>query len=120
VAKLQNADRAVVELTKLTQYLLDIDHPQGGPKARFLARFGFAIDNPGALSKALVGHACEHDISASRNTAYGTIIEVEGKLDTPTGRRPVVRTVWSVDNGSDVPRLVTVVPIKSPLGGPHP
>ena len=41
MAKLPNADRAIVPERKITAYLLCHTHPNGGPKAVFFERFGF-------------------------------------------------------------------------------
>jgi len=40
--KLPNAERALVERGKLVDYLLDLEHADGGPKARFFMAFGFS------------------------------------------------------------------------------
>jgi hypothetical protein len=43
-------------------------------------------------------------------TVHGKKYIVDGAIETPSGKTPVVRTVWIVDEGSDVPRLVTAYP----------
>jgi hypothetical protein len=35
---------------------------------------------------------------------------VAGRVETPSGKRPLVRTIWIVDRGDVVPRLVTAYP----------
>jgi hypothetical protein len=37
---------------------------------------------------------------------------IEGVLETPDGRNPYVRTVWTVEIGSDAPRFVTAYPLQ--------
>ena len=43
--KIPNSDIAVIEPSKLTEYLLNTDHKRGGSKARLLIRFGYSPDN---------------------------------------------------------------------------
>jgi len=40
---------------------------------------------------------------------------VEGKLETPSGRRPRVRTVWQLDKNSVAPRLISAYPLEAEL-----
>ena len=39
--KLPNAENALVERSKVTDYLLAFDHPEGAGKAEFFTRLGF-------------------------------------------------------------------------------
>ncbi len=39
-------------------------------------------------------------------------IFVEGKLSTPDARDPLVRSVWFIEHGEDVPRFVTAYPMR--------
>ena len=41
IMMLPDADRARVERTKLTDYLLSLSHPDGRSKAQFFMSFGF-------------------------------------------------------------------------------
>lgn len=110
MAKLPNASRWHVPDTKLSGYLLSDTHPDGAPKAKFLKSFGFSATTPETLREAVLDHADHHDVSNSRQTEFGTIFEVEGQLQCPDGRTPFVRVVWMTDTGSEIPRLITLVP----------
>jgi hypothetical protein len=50
--KLPNAERAIVEREKITEYLLNPTHRYGASKARFFADFGFHLDNRMILADA--------------------------------------------------------------------
>ncbi len=67
-------DRFVVEEQKLTRYLLDETHKEGGPKAAFFVHYGFCSDEWSELKEALLQHALENEIVASRNTQYDSVI----------------------------------------------
>ncbi len=56
MAKRPNAERAYIDPRKASDYLLNLRHPDGGPKAAFFIRFGFVVDDPQALVEALLAH----------------------------------------------------------------
>jgi hypothetical protein len=43
-------------------------------------------------------------------STHGKKYIVDGTMETPTGKSPRVRTIWIVDGGETVPRLVTAYP----------
>jgi hypothetical protein len=110
MAKLPNADHAVVPDKKLSGYLLSPTHPEGAPKAKFFASFGFRSDDPDTLRNALLAHAQVGQVIATTSTSYGTLYEVAGRVNTPDGHDPWVLVVWMIEIGTDWPRLITAVP----------
>ena len=110
-AMLPEADAAFVEPAKLVDYLLNPDHPVGGDKAAFLARFGFRRERWPILEAALLAHARAGGVVVGeRHTVYGHHDTVEGPLPTPDGRDPIVRTARVVAWGTRRPRFVTAHP----------
>lgn len=110
MAKLPNAEYAVVETEKLADYLLSDTHPLGRLKSAFFKRFGFHQDEPIVLKVALLAHAENYEVMHSLTTRYGKKFELSGPLLSPDGRLPIVRTVWIIENGEDFPRFVTAIP----------
>jgi hypothetical protein len=111
MAVLPSVERAVIDERKLTDYLLNPEHPQGGAgKAGFLFRFKFDRARPDELRSALLLHAHQNDISRSRAMPFGNIFEIDGPLACPDGRTPMVLVVWIIRTREDFPRLVTAVP----------
>jgi hypothetical protein len=53
-----NAERAVIAVEKLTQYLLNPSHKRGGAKARLLLSLGYRTDAPQVLESDLRAHHC--------------------------------------------------------------
>ena len=98
-----------VEHLKLVGYLLDLDHPVGGPKARFFRRYGFAPDHPDHLAEALFEHVASvpfHVMEMDKSTR----LVFEGPLLSPLGIMPRLRSVWlSILEGSGA-RLLTAYP----------
>ena len=111
---LPNADQAIVEDAKVTEYLLNHAHRFGASKARFFAAFGFSAASPRGLAEALRRHAAEGRVAGVVETGFGPRYEVDGQLDAPDGRRPRVRTVWQFDAGGVAPRLITAYPLDEP------
>jgi hypothetical protein len=110
--KLPNADMALVEQQKITDYLLNATHRFGASKATFFNEFGFHIAAWEVLAAALREHGQQHDVAKAKQTGFGPRFEVEGELTAPDGRRPRVRTVWQVDKGQVAPRLITAYPLE--------
>jgi len=110
--KLPNAESAHIDPRKVSDYLLNLRHPDGGPKAAFFIRFGFRLDNPQALIDALLAHARSNSVARLQKKEFGTSYIVEGPLNTPEGRNPNLRTVWIVENGGSAPFFVTAIPLK--------
>ena len=107
---LPNADRAYIPPGKLAGYLLDLDHPAGGPKAVFFHAHGYDAANVEDLRDELLGIAATEPVVERRETPFGTSLAVVGSLDTPRGTTVTVRTVWFLDVGDLRPRFVTAYP----------
>jgi hypothetical protein len=110
--KLPNAEAAVVERAKIEGYLLNVAHRFGASKARFFTHFGFRREAWEQLAQALLEHGQKHELKRTRKTGFGPRYEVEGKLNCPNGRRPLVRSVWQMDDGEIAPRLITAYPLE--------
>lgn len=108
--KLPNSERAVIEPTKLIQYLLNTEHKRGGHKARVLLDFGYHIDSWQQLQSDIRRLHLLAEVEIVRQTPYGTRYEIRAPLETPSGRTLTVRTVWQIDKGTDFPRLITLFP----------
>lgn len=111
--KLPNAELAIVEERKILGYLLNFTHRDGTSKARFFLRFGFRLDDWEILARALREHGRQFEVSRERATGFGPCYDVDGPLETPDGRRPLVRTVWQIDHGQIAPRLITAYPAEA-------
>ena len=96
--------------------MLSTSHPAGGPKATFFRGMGFTENNWEMLPDALLAHARDHAVVSVVSRGYGMMYVVEGVIHTPSLRAPTIRSVWIVDNGTEIPRLVSAYPLdrKSP------
>jgi hypothetical protein len=111
--KLSYSEQAHIPDDKITQYLLNSEHSEGYGKAKFFMRFGFSIAQWQQLADALFTHAQTHEVIKIEQTQFGTRYIIEGKLETPCKRKPHVRVVWFIENGSTQPKLVTAYPLET-------
>ena len=95
---------------KLTNYLLNVDHPAGGPKALFFIANDFNPDTPDTFATALLLHADTHPIRSELVHPRGVNRLIRGELVTPSGRHPIIDVVWVQDEGVTLQRLVTAYP----------
>ena len=110
--RLPNASRARVDHTKVANYLLSMIHPDGRSKADFFTSFGFHLDEWQVLARSLVRHGENNLVVSVVESNWGKRYSAEGELETPDGRKPNVRTVWIVERGDEMPRLITAYPAR--------
>ena len=108
--KLPNAKNAVIDRAKIADYLLDIDHPRGGSKARLLVSLGYSAADWRRLESDLRSMHLSEDVVATVATIWGMRYEIVAPLTGPSGDSVVFRSVWQIDLGSDCPRLITMYP----------
>lgn len=107
MAKIPNADSALVPREKIVDYLLSLSHQEGRGKALFFIRFGFHPQNWQDLAEALKRHAGETEVLEEVATDFGRKYILLGTMAAPNGRTPLVRSVWMVDDPGQPPRFVT-------------
>ncbi|MBZ0301180.1 MAG: hypothetical protein K8J31_15640 [Anaerolineae bacterium] len=112
MAKLPHLDAVIITEEKVKHYLLNLSHPTGRGKAIFFLRFGFDPDQWEVLAAALRQQASACEVVKIDETPFGKRYVIEGPLDTPDFRRPSVRSIWFVESGHEVPRLVSAYPIE--------
>jgi len=105
-------DKLAVPARKLTGYLLNPGHPQGRTKAAFFLAHGFTPGDPDRLAEALVAQARSAPEASVRPGFRGVNLVFAGPLETPSGKRPWVVSVWYLEEGSDTARLVTAYPLR--------
>ncbi len=110
--KLPNADMAEVSEQKIAHYLLNPAHPDNGGKAKFFEDLGFRRDEWKMLAAALRTLAKTLPASRQAESPHGTKYVIIGEIKSPAGKAAKVRTIWIVDRGLDVARLVTAYPHK--------
>ena len=110
--KLPLANEADVPKAKLVLYLLNPEHRRGKSKARFFVSRGFDADQWQTMAFALRRHAAENIITKEETTPLGVRMAVEGGMAMPDGTVAEVRSIWFIERGERIPRLVTAYPLK--------
>jgi hypothetical protein len=110
--KLPNAQNLIVERSKIVDYLLSDVHEDGRHKAAFFRRFGFRPEFWTEMASTLKRHAEVHEVFKEEPSPFGQRFVVDGIMEMPDGRTPLVRTVWFIRINESVPRFVTAFPVK--------
>jgi hypothetical protein len=110
--KLPLVNEAEVPRGKIAFYLLDPNHGSGRSKARFFAGHGYAAERWQELAEALRAHARDNEVVKQETTLPGERLVVEGPLTLRDGVVARIRSVWFVESGERVARLVTAYPLR--------
>ena len=104
--KLPNADKALIQREKIADYLLNAAQPDNNGKAEFFESFGFRLDHWETLAIAFRRAALDGEVIQNLETSHGVKYVLHAAMETPSGKSPLVRTVWIVDRGQDhAPRV---------------
>jgi hypothetical protein len=104
---LPNHVSAQIEIAKLRDYCLSVNHPRGRHKARqFAASLGISAGDADWLrDQLLLGLAVTEAIRQEAD-AFGQRWRVDMML-ARQNRRVVVRTIWIMRHGEGFPRFIT-------------
>ena len=108
--RLPDAERAVVAKEKITEYLLSFTSLEGASKARFFYSFGFRTEQWEVFAEALRELCSQYEVVEISEEEFGIQHVIIGRIVTPDGRNPLIKTVWQFDHGADFPRFVTAYP----------
>ena len=104
-----DAERAIATDEKVRDYLLNLEHPDGGSKAVWFHSLGYARGEWQLLADDLLVIARECDEFDTETTRFGVKYKATGLVGRPAHRPGSVLTVWVVED-DDPPRLVTAYP----------
>jgi hypothetical protein len=108
--KIPNHEQAIIEPDKLTEYLLNPNHQRGKSKAHLLMKLGYSLENWQELEQDIRRDHLNEEITEIQETPYGVRYKIRAILITPTGELLMVKTVWQIDIGQNIPRFITLVP----------
>jgi hypothetical protein len=108
--RIPNSDKAIIAAEKLRDYLLNPAHRRGSAKARLLIACGYRAEAWHVLETDLRTQHLTMDSAVTKDNLYGRRFEITAPLATPSGRRILLRSVWQIDKGADLPRLITLYP----------
>ena len=108
--KIPNADKAIIGEDKLREYLLNVRHQRGGPKARLLVSRGYRPDQWQRLEQDIRAQHLTAEVAVTTASDYGTRFEIVAPLVGPLDRAVPFRSIWQIDTGTHRPRLLTIYP----------
>lgn len=108
-----DAERATVNREKVCDYLLNLDHPDGGSKAIWFCALGYHQVEWETLARDLLEIAKTCRQFKTEHSPHGVKYIAEGTITRPNKRPVRVLTVWIVEQDSP-PRLVATYPDVSP------
>src|SRR4030095_12856518 len=107
MAKLPNGERALIPMEKLTDYCLNPDHARGKDKARvFASVLGITQERAHELADLARHAARAGDMTNERSPVWGHYYRVDWAV--PARVEVVLRTIWEIAPGAEIPRLVSV------------
>jgi len=105
--KVPNADRAIVDIQKLTGYCLSYEHPRGRHKARvFQSALGVTAINAAEILDLLLRMVKSEDCAMGLTDEYGTRYTVDFAYTRGT-KQATLRSIWIIKAGEDTPRLTS-------------
>jgi len=105
--KLPNGERASLSDEELLRYVLNPQHPVGGPHTELFDRLlGINRTCADVLRQALLRATRDEEATLGKPSAYGRKFEIRFPLTGPRGSYNVL-SVWMIRSGTDVPQLVT-------------
>ncbi len=110
--KLPNCENAVISEMKITGYLLSTKHRDGRSKAEFFTQLGFSSDSWEELATALLRHAADNEVANVEDSPFGTRCIIEGILFAPGEGSAIIRSVWFIEKGEQIPKFVTAYPLR--------
>lgn len=104
-------ENAVVDIRKLTEYVLNPNHEDGKHKARmFKSVLNLSAKDAGPLRIALLEAVKTNDAVLGRTDDYGQRYTVDFYYEWK-GKSAVLRSGWIIEFESETPRLTTCFPL---------
>lgn len=105
--KLPNPHQAVVEIEKLRDYSLNLNHSVGGHKARvFMAALGLTVYQADWLRERALETAVTGEAVPGSPSVFGDKYVIDAWI-THKGMTALVRFSWIIEFGTDFPRLTS-------------
>jgi len=106
-----NAQNAVVDIRKLRDYCLNLEHDEGKHKARlFLSTLGMTAEDAKDLRSILLKVVKTYKAKLGRRDEFGQRYTLDFIIEGQD-KRVSIRSGWIIEEGSNIPRLTTCYPL---------
>jgi tRNA A37 threonylcarbamoyladenosine dehydratase len=97
----------VVEIAKLRDYSLNLNHPVGGQKARvFKAALGITVQQAAWLRERALEVAVTDEATQGATSVFGDKYVIDARINYKS-KTALVRFCWIIEFGTDFPRLTS-------------
>ena len=105
--KLPNPHKAVVDIAKLRDYSLNLNHSVGGHKAKvFRGALSLTVEEAAWLRLRALEIAVTGDAAPGALSVFGETYVIDAWINHK-GKTALVRFSWIVEFGTDFPRLTS-------------
>ncbi|MEM8778721.1 MAG: DUF6883 domain-containing protein [Cyanobacteria bacterium P01_G01_bin.49] len=109
--QLPHAENAVVDIRKLRDYCLNLEHDDGKHKARlFLSILGMTASDAEALQEILLDVVKTSQVQLGRHDDFGQRYTLDFEIQWQN-KSATLRSGWIIEHGSTTPRLITCYPL---------
>ena len=106
-----NRELAVVDIRKLRDYCLNLNHDVGKHKARlFLSILGMKVDDADDLRQILLTVVITHQARLQRQDEFGQRYTLDFAIEWQN-KTAILRSGWIIEDGSEIPKLTTCYPL---------
>ncbi|MBD2071604.1 hypothetical protein H6F93_29490 [Leptolyngbya sp. FACHB-671] len=106
-----NAENAVVDIRKLRDYCLNLEHDDGKHKARlFSSILGMTADNAEELRQILFEVVKVQAAPLGRRDEFGQRYTLDFTIEWQN-KSATLRSGWLIEHGSEIPKLTTCYPL---------
>jgi hypothetical protein len=106
-----NGELAVVDIRKLRDYCLNLNHDVGKHKARlFLSILGMNADDAEDLQQILLGVILTYEARLQRQDEFGQRYTLDFPIEWQN-KRAILRSGWIIEDDSGIPKLTTCYPL---------
>jgi hypothetical protein len=106
-----NAENAVVDIRKLRDYCLNLEHADGKHKARlFSSILGMTDGDAEELRQILLEVVKTHEAQLGRQDEFGQRYTLDFIIEWQN-RSATLRSGWIIEHGSEIPKLTTCYPL---------
>mgnify|MGYP003444371614 CR=1 FL=1 len=107
-------ETTIIAPEKLRDYVVNLSHPDGESKARFLRVMGYEQKNWKTLEIDLRTQHLSQEVIPGQKSDYGEKYEVLAPLIGPNGKMRWLRSVWMIRKGESIARFITLIPEEKP------
>jgi hypothetical protein len=106
-----NGELAIVDIRKLRDYCLNLNHDVGKHKARlFLSILGMNVDDAEDLRQILLVAIVTYEAVLQRRDDFGQRYTLDFPIEWQS-KKAILRSGWIVEHDSEIPKLTTCCPV---------